>query len=150
VKIQNFWGQSVAGRPHFLAARSAPEPNSTLSFPIAFYPLITQHSYAWNGKILRRSDSLPLKSLNSPPSPSFLFQSFDHLLSFHGSFQYFLHYCRREDDPAFERGNNHQKKSLEMSLQDSHFQNVTKMPLHCDTLHANLNNASTILVTLYF
>jgi hypothetical protein len=72
----------VASRPHFLAAWSALEPNLTRSFPITFYPLRTQCSYVWNGKIpRRRSGSLPLKSLNSPPSPSLLFQSFLHLLS---------------------------------------------------------------------
>jgi hypothetical protein len=108
VKIQNFWGQSVAGRPHFLAVGLPPEPNSTRSFPVAFYPLRTQRSYAWNDKILRWSGSLPLKSLNSPPSPSLLFQSFAHLLSSYGSFQYFVHYCRCEDDPAFDRGITHQ------------------------------------------
>jgi hypothetical protein len=36
-------------RPHFLATWSAPKPNSTRSFPIAFYPLRTQCSYAWKG-----------------------------------------------------------------------------------------------------
>jgi hypothetical protein len=97
----------VAGRPHFLAARSAPEPNSTQSFSVAFHPLRTQHSYAWNGKIPRRSGSLPLKSLNSPP-PSLLFQSFAHLLSCNGSFQYFIHHHRHKDDPTFERGITHQ------------------------------------------
>jgi hypothetical protein len=94
----------VAGWPHLLAAWSTPEPNSTWSFPVAFYPLRTQRSYVWNGKILRRrSGSLPLKSLNSPPSPSLLFQGFAHLLSCHGSFQYFVHCCRHEHDPTFER-----------------------------------------------
>jgi hypothetical protein len=95
----------VADHPHFLAARSAPEPNSTRSFSIAFYLLRTQRSHAWNSKILRRrSGSLPLKSLNSPPSLALLFQSFAHLLSFHVSFQYFVHYCCHEDDLASERG----------------------------------------------
>jgi hypothetical protein len=108
----------VASQPHFLADRSAPEPNSTRSFPILFYPLRIQCSYVWNGKILRRSGSLTLKSLYSPPSPSLLFQSFDHILSCHESFQYFLHCRRREDDPAFERGITRQKMSLEMSLKD--------------------------------
>jgi hypothetical protein len=46
-----------------------------------------------------------------------------------------------------------QKMSLQISLQDnSHFQNVTKMPLHClymDTLQDALKNASTVLVTLF-
>jgi hypothetical protein len=66
-EIQNFLGQSVVGRPHFMAAQASPDPNSIRSFPIAFYPLRTQRSYAWNGKIpRRRSGSLPLKSLNSP------------------------------------------------------------------------------------
>jgi hypothetical protein len=101
VKFQNFWGQSVAGQRHFLAARSTPEPNSTQSFPIAFYPLRTQGSYAWNGKIPRRvSGSLPLKSLNL----SLLFQSFLHLLSCHGSLQCPVHCCHRKDVPSVERG----------------------------------------------
>jgi hypothetical protein len=97
----------VAGRPHFLAAQSTPEPNSTQSFPIALYPLRTQkRSYAWNGKILR-SGSLPLKLLNSPPSPSLLFPSFLHILSCHGSLQCLIHCCRHEDDPSVERGTSH-------------------------------------------
>jgi hypothetical protein len=104
-KIQNFGGQSVADRPYYLADRSSPEPNSTRSFPVAFYPLRTQCSYVWNGKIpRRRSGSLPLKSLNSPPSPSPLFQSFLRLLSCYESLQCPIHCCRREDDPSVERG----------------------------------------------
>jgi hypothetical protein len=99
----------VASQPHFLATRSASKPNSTRSFPVVFYPLRTQRSYVWNGKIPRsRSGSLHLKSLSSPPSSSFLFQSFAHLLSCHGSFQYFVHCYHCEDDPAFERGIIHQ------------------------------------------
>jgi hypothetical protein len=39
---------------------------------------------------------------------------------------------------------------LEKSLQDSHFQNITKMPLHCDTLQDALKNVSTVLLALYF
>jgi hypothetical protein len=82
-----------------------PETNLTHSFLVAFYPLTTQHSYAWNGKILgRMSGSLPLKSLNSYPSPSLLIQSFLHLLSCHRSFQCPVHYCRSEDDPSVEIG----------------------------------------------
>jgi hypothetical protein len=99
----------VIGRPHFLAAQSALEPNSTRSFPIAFDPLRTQHSYTWNGKILRRrSGSRPLNSLNSSPSPSLLFQSFLHLLSCFGSLQCPVHYYRREDDPSIEICRSHQ------------------------------------------
>jgi hypothetical protein len=41
-----FLGQSVAGRPYFLAASSALESILTWSFPVAFYPFITQRSYA--------------------------------------------------------------------------------------------------------
>jgi hypothetical protein len=56
-------------------------------------------------KILtKRSGSLPLKSLNKPPSPSLLLQSFLHLLSCHGSLQCPVHYCCHEDDPSVERG----------------------------------------------
>jgi hypothetical protein len=99
----------VVGQPHFLAAQSTPEPNWTWSFFVAFYPLRTQCSYAWNGKILRRrSGSLPLKSLNLPPSPSLLFQSFLHLLSCHGSLQCLVHCCHREDDPSIERDTSRQ------------------------------------------
>jgi hypothetical protein len=39
------------GRPATVfGRRSAPEANSTWSFPVAFYPLRTHCSYAWNGK----------------------------------------------------------------------------------------------------
>jgi hypothetical protein len=111
-KNSEFLWQSVVGRPHFLASRSAPEPNSTQSFPVAFYPLRTQRSYAWNRKILRRTGSLPLKSLNSSPSPSLLFHSLLHLLSCHGYLQCPVHCCCHEDDPSVERGTSHQGRII--------------------------------------
>jgi hypothetical protein len=43
-----------------------------------------------------------------------------------------------------------QKMSIKISLQDSHFQNMIKMSLHCDILQDVLKNASIIIVTLCF
>jgi hypothetical protein len=46
-----------------------------------------------------------------------------------------------------------EKMSLIMSLKNSHFQNITKMPLHClyvGALQDAKKNVSTVLATLYF
>jgi hypothetical protein len=74
-KSLNFWGQSVAGRPHFIAAGPAPGPFSTWSFPVAFYSLRDQRSYYGMVKFQGKEGFSPFKSFNSSPSPSLLFQS---------------------------------------------------------------------------
>jgi hypothetical protein len=46
-----------------------------------------------------------------------------------------------------------EKMSLIMSLKNSHFQNITKMPLHClyvGAVQDAKKNVSTVLATLYF
>jgi hypothetical protein len=40
--------------------------------------------------------------------------------------------------------------SKNVTTRYNHFQNVTKMSLHCDTLQDSLKNVSTSLVTLCF
>jgi hypothetical protein len=103
-KKSEFFGAKCGQPTTILGHPVFPRAQFDSVFPVAFYLFTPQCSYAWNGKILkRRSGSLPLKSLNSPRSPSLLFQSFAHLLFCNGSLQYFVHYCCREDDPTFER-----------------------------------------------
>jgi hypothetical protein len=59
-----------------VAGESTPGHFSTRSFPVAFFPLRDHRAHCgtvnFHGK---RGGSLPLKSINSSPSPSLLFQS---------------------------------------------------------------------------
>jgi hypothetical protein len=132
VKIQKFWGQSVAGRRHFLAARSSPEPNLSRSFPVAFYPMRTQRSYAWNGKNCEENEWFsPIKI---PQLTSFSLTSlpkFVHLLSCHGSLQCPIHCCHREDDPSVERGTSH----LGQVMSASHINQLEEGPIHYEGGH---------------
>jgi hypothetical protein len=103
--------------PEFLGAKcgrpACPWALFDLVFSRCILPIENSTFILWNGKILRRKRGfLPLKSLNSSLSPSLLFQSFLHLLSYHGSLQCPIHYCRREDDPSVERGTSRQGRVM--------------------------------------
>jgi hypothetical protein len=69
----------------------------------------------WNAKIPRKKrGSLPLKSINSSPSPSspshslHSLTSLVHPLPCHGSLQCSVHRCRCKEDPTVEGGTTHQ------------------------------------------
>jgi hypothetical protein len=102
--------EAKCGRPATLHGRPAyPWALFDSVFSRCILPIESSTFILWNGKIPRRNrGSLPLKSLNSSPSPSLLFQSFFHLLSCLGSLQCPVHYCRHEDDPSVERCTSHQ------------------------------------------
>jgi hypothetical protein len=72
-KSQNFWGQSVAARPHLLATWPTPKAFLTQFFLIAFHPFRTQRLCCGMVKFQGKDGFSPFKSLNSSPSPSLLF-----------------------------------------------------------------------------
>jgi hypothetical protein len=94
----------MAGRPYFLAARLALGPSSTRSFPVAFYSLRAQRLCCGTVKFRGKEGFSPLKSLNSSPSPSLLFQNSCPPLPYHGSLQCSIHHYRCKEDPTAERG----------------------------------------------
>jgi hypothetical protein len=94
----------VPGRPHFLAARPAPRPFSTRSFPLAFYSLSDQRSYYGTVKFQGKRGSLPLNPSTHLLLPHFSSKALVHPLPCHGSLQCSIHRCRHKEDPTVERG----------------------------------------------
>jgi hypothetical protein len=77
-KSHNFGGQSVAGRPHFLAAPPAPGPFSTRSFPTAFYSFKDQCPYYGMVKSREKRGSLPLNPSTHLLLPHFSSKTLAH------------------------------------------------------------------------
>jgi hypothetical protein len=105
VENSEFWGAKCGPPATLLGRPVCPRAQFDSIFSHCILPIENSMFICVNGKILRRrSGSLPLKSFNSPPSPSHLFQCFLHLLSCHGSLQCPIHCCSHKDDPSVERG----------------------------------------------